>query len=71
MSGLNNAEQQRLKAAVDKFPETQPLGIAFVGRGLCQLVRDPELPEGFRTWMVIVEDEGPLPPGPVVVRLTE
>jgi hypothetical protein len=56
------AEQQvrRILTEVDRTPAARPFGVAFVGRGQCRALRQPSMPAGLGTWVVLQEaDDGP------------
>ena len=59
MPGLTQFEMQLLIDAVDRNPACRTLGIVFEGRGMTQVVREPPIPLGLRTWILLREEEVP------------
>lgn len=57
MPGLTQQEEQRLIMAIDRIPAFRTVGIAFVGRGMCKVVRQASMPAGLQTWIVLREEE--------------
>jgi hypothetical protein len=57
MPGLTQQEKQRLIAAIDRTAAFRTTGIAFVGRGMSQILRESPMPRGLQTWIVLEEQE--------------
>jgi len=53
--GLSRSEMQVLARHIDRVPQLRSFGIAFVGRGMSQIVRQPAMPNGLATWVVLKE----------------
>ena len=62
-AGLSVQQQQKLLAALDRICALKGTGVAFVGRGMSQIVRPAAMPSGLQTWIVLVEEEGVAPRG--------
>ena len=57
MGMLTEQQSRRILAELDRVPPTQSLGVAFEGRGQCRVLRNPAMPPGLRTWIVLKESD--------------
>ena len=68
---MTNEEQFHLFDAIDKIPQFQGAGVAYIGEGECNVLRDSMHISGFDTWIVLessqTTDDGKLQlPAPAV-----
>jgi hypothetical protein len=57
MPSLTEQDRQKLIAAIDRNPAFRTTGVAFIGRGMSQIVRQSSMPAGLQTWIVLKEEE--------------
>jgi len=51
--------QKKLIARIERIKQFRDVGIAFIGDGVCMVIKKPQLPNGLRAWVVIEEIEQP------------
>jgi hypothetical protein len=59
MAGLNLQESYSIQRKISEIPSLKSAGIAFNGRGMCQVVKGSPMPKGFQTWIVLSEVKTP------------
>jgi hypothetical protein len=64
MATLLEHEKRILFAEIDTVPALRGLGVVFIGRGECRLLREQRMPRGLRTWIVLQDDGAGAEPGP-------
>jgi hypothetical protein len=52
---LTEQQSRRIIAEIDRIHAIQQLGVVFEGRGQCRVLRQPNMPVGLRTWIVLQE----------------
>jgi hypothetical protein len=73
MAGITSQQSMQLLGCVDRIPQFRTLGVGFIGNGMCQVLREPAMPAGLRTWIIFKDAEaengalsgGPNGPAPV------
>ena len=53
---LNPQLQNQILTAVDRIPQFEDFGVAYVGQRACHVLRNPQLPLGYQTWIVLKEE---------------
>jgi hypothetical protein len=52
MAGLTSQQSVQFLSCVDRIPQFRSLGVGYIGNGLCQVLREPKMPPGLRTWII-------------------
>jgi hypothetical protein len=61
MPGLSQQEISQLLTEIGRVQELRGVGVGFEGRGMCQVLRYPDMPPGLQTWIIMREREVPAP----------
>jgi len=61
MPGLSQSESRQIVAAIERIRPLRGAGIGFEGRGMSQVLRYPDTPPGFQTWIILRERQLPVP----------
>lgn len=57
MAGLGATIEGNLIRSIDNISKFRDFGIAYLGRDICKVLRNPRLPEGYQAWIVLKEEE--------------
>jgi len=55
MAGLTQKQAKELVSRLDRIQALRGTGVGFVGLSMCQTLREPSMPPGLRTWIVLQE----------------